>query len=143
MKPTQDIFLDKESSESKTYLEETKIIDEVFDTYAPEGFNRSKAVYAFEDFHAPSLSKGKIILEIKIDPEKILVAGGEFKTEAVYAHNLGNSFDHLAEKYWSRSMSLKEFKKLSLSEQMNMYEIPEIVIPHSVPEKFIRIYLLK
>jgi hypothetical protein len=139
LKPTKDVFAKEDGSLDNEYISDTLKVDQVFDQYAPEGFNRSEAVYAFEDYHVPALSKGNIVLEVKVDPEKVLIAEGAFKTEAIYAMNRGGEFDHLAQSYWSKAISLYEFRKLSLGDQMNMYNIPEVVIPYKVSDEFMRV----
>lgn len=137
---TQEVFNGSQGLDGSVYKSESLIIDTVFDQFAPTGFSRTGAVYAFEDFHKPGLSKGKLVLEAKVDPAKTIVADATLVTEAFYRYSQNLDFEHLAKKYWESSMSLDEFKNLSLKERMSKYFLPEVLVPYTIQEPFIKVH---
>ncbi len=116
-----------------------------FDKYAPKGFSRSDAIFAYQDEFLGLTRfnpEGEVILEIKGDPKKLLVVNQEIFT--------GTDMDDpdalkekRAKRFWENAMTLYEYQKLSEDEklQRDLEELYiEILIPDDVPSKMIKIY---
>jgi len=117
--------------------------DKLFDKFAPAGFSRSNSVYGADNPHSPSLAmgKGRVILELKVDPKKVLVTDAEMFTEGNVAYGKSNieGAENWAQRYWERSMTLEEFLNLPLEDRLNKFNFPEIIIPQGVRPEMMRV----
>lgn len=140
LQPLKNVLAIKEASGvSKGSLEAFLEVEEIFDRYAPSGISRSNAVYASDDFHT-GWFQDVVILEVKVDPEEVIIAEAGLRTEAAYRSNDSKRVADFASKYWETSIPLSEFRKLSIKDQLTRFNSPEVVIPHPVSEKYIRVF---
>jgi hypothetical protein len=119
---------------------ETRAIDQVFDEFTPPGFSRSNAVYAYDNLGTvPGMGKGTVVLELKVDPDKALVADADLFSEARGRYQRNDSIKDWAEEYWATANRLKRFTLLSMWQRLDRFNIPEVVIIGNVSPKFIRV----
>ncbi len=115
--------------------------DRLIDSVAPAGFHRVGAIYAYPELSSQPVLEGGdfILLEIKIDPDKVLVADGECALSV--GDKLFRKWDDSALKsakeYWQKAKTLTEYNKQRGTYQFNA---PEIIIPFDLDEKYIRVH---
>ena len=135
-KKIQNPVFDTEIQKRNSHKEK---IEDIFAEVEPENFNRKKSTFAsIDSINHWGMQDDKILLEIKVDPEKILVADGDYFTEASCAASDEDAKDW-AREYWKTAISLSDFIKLSEHEKETIFLKPEVIIPYVVPEKEIRI----
>jgi len=128
------------------WLLRQKKIYQIFDQYAPKGFSR-KAIYASPVKYGEmsfTIMRGypdPIIVEIKVDPKKVLVADAEIFNQAFRYLEDESKVDEKfvadqAKKFWSSALSLEDYKSKNKD---HIFEIPEIIIPFKINEKFMKI----
>lgn len=132
-------------------------LDKVFDNVAPDGYSRTNSVYAFPDLktaldwtkNGGMLQPGDILVEIKVDPKKVLVTDQDVVSEVDHRNALAQSPKHpiafdpseredIAKVYWEKAMTLEEYRQLPEDESWR-YTLPEVVIPGVVKPEFMRV----
>ena len=137
--PTMQIYKNPEKAQ-KYQGSINHQLDQIFDSIAPSGWSRANSVYAHDNYHfAPHLGNGDLVLEIKVDPEKCLVADAEHFIVARACFEKRGATSGLEKKYWDNSMSLNNFTKLPIEEKTKIAHLPEILIPGKVEPSFVRV----
>jgi len=110
-------------------------IDLAFDKVAPKWFSRTNSIYAYPKIQDwPTMWNWNIILEIKVDPNKVLVSNAEYFTEARI------KWLWFWEKYyWDQAITLAEYNKLSDDNKEKLFTFAEIIIPNGVKLDYISI----
>lgn len=119
-----------------------QLFDRELDKYAPNDVHRSGAYFAFPTETALRIKSGGgitkgVILEIKVDPEKVLVADQDLFSEVIagYYKNHEKFDTDYPKAYWQKTMTLAQFHHSVKSggEDYTEYYFPEVVISSSIP----------
>jgi len=115
-------------------------VDEIFDKTAPAGFNRLNSVFAHDDYYfTPHLGNGNLILEVKVDPARALVADAQYFVVARICFEKRQDTAGCEKKYWENTLLLEDYLKLSLEEKTNRFRYPEILIPDKISSDYIKV----
>ncbi len=115
-------------------------LDKFIDGFAPPGYTRTRSVYAFADLNGiakgSAMAKGGIVLEMMVDPNKVLVADAERVSEARghFEYDEGH-----AKVYWEYAMTLAEYLKRVKQGRDPGFYFPEVIIPNGVSPEKIRV----
>lgn len=107
---------------------EMSSLDKIFDRIAPDWFSRTNSVYWYsQKQNWSTMWNGNVCLELKVDPNKVLVANAEYYTEANIKWP-----EWWDKEYRNTAITLTEYNKLSEEDRMYMFTFPEVIIPNWV-----------
>lgn len=140
LEPSTDFYLNPDLRGK-----ELVTVEQLFNQAAPEGFSRTRSVFAYPDLSTllgsrsgGSSKPGEIIMELKV-PENVLVSDQAKFTEVVeYFRMIGNT-GGVENDYWADAMKLKNYLNLSQKERKTLYHFPEVIIPGVIKPEFMRI----
>lgn len=125
---------------------EVKAVEDIFEDFAPKGFTRRFAAFAFPErhiamWHTWILGEGAVIATV--DSQAALVTDLELYSDAVYAlrdRDIRRT-RKLAKWYWTEAVTLEEYFSLPKSRRTK-YNSWEVIIPGGVEPYDLRIELL-
>lgn len=118
-------------------------LDRIFDAAAPAGYSRSQAIYAYPEYSEVNSkanpNSGNVVLEMKVDPNLVLVTDQDTFTEArVNLEQYGSPYGY-EETYWSDAMTLSAYLALPEEERKSRYNLPEVIVPKGVDTLHVRV----
>jgi hypothetical protein len=138
---------------SKSIKDIREILDCRFNRSAPEGIDKRKMIYALpseeraQEFISNVWRDRKnemLLLQIKVDPTKTLVADISYYTKALnmclyseYAPD--NVLNELIESYWNSAMLLDQYSQLDHNERKERIPNPELLVNGPVDSSLISV----
>jgi hypothetical protein len=121
-----------------------KEVDEFLDRYAPDGFSRTKCIYAWVNIEdsGPKRQQGTIPLAVRVNPKKVLVLDQEcfdalVERFAAQEYVRLEEAERMAKRYWDSALTLEDYLKLAPEERKARFAVPEVLIPKPAPSEFI------
>lgn len=119
------------------------------DQFAPDGFSRRGAVYAYPDITSAREKRGftslpeEVIIQVTVDPKKVLVSRNfEMYSRIEDALKRGDFAEaaEAAADYWNGTLTLEEYLRIPESERQH-FLAPEAIIPGALTAEHLKVVI--